>query len=84
MANTVGKRRESSHSQQRKHAFQEEGSAAQIRATFGRGEDLERDVQKWNRETGAKELPERVAPKTAQQKKDSKKRLATKTKKFRQ
>ena len=41
MANTVGKRRESSHSQQRKHAFQEEGSAAQIRATFGRGEDLE-------------------------------------------
>jgi hypothetical protein len=41
-------------------------------------------LEEWNRETGAKKLPERVAPKTAQRRKTQKKRLATKTKKPRQ
>ena len=43
-------------------AIQEHGSASEVCAAAGRGQDLGSDLRGWNRATGFKKLPDRVTP----------------------
>ena len=48
--------------------FRESGTASQVRATTRRGQNSNQTFEEWNRETGGRKLPERVAPKKAARK----------------